>query len=211
MSPRREHERGGISAILHWPFTGYLTLARLARRTRAMHAVRQTPPAQLESRGVSTPAASAVPGVVGDPAAALPWYRQVSRDQWRAFWAVFLGWVVDSFDFNILAFIIIDIQESFTVDRALAGALGHGDADDAAGRRHDRRNRGRQVGTQAAADALGAVVLALRVPQRILDVVRDAVRASARCSASAWAASGRPACRSCSSTGRRGCAAWPRG
>jgi SHS family lactate transporter-like MFS transporter len=54
----------------------------------------------------------------------LPWYRQVTREQWRAFWAVFLGWVVDSFDFNILAFIIIDIQQSFTVDRALAGALG---------------------------------------------------------------------------------------
>lgn len=36
----------------------------------------------------------------------------------------FLGWVVDAFDFNILAFILIDIQKSFTVDRALAGALG---------------------------------------------------------------------------------------
>ena len=35
-----------------------------------------------------------------------------------------LGWIVDSFDFNILAFIVIDIQKSFTVDRALAGALG---------------------------------------------------------------------------------------
>jgi MFS transporter, SHS family, lactate transporter len=53
-----------------------------------------------------------------------PWYRQVTRDQWRAFWAVFLGWIVDSFDFNILAFILIDIQQSFTIDRALAGALG---------------------------------------------------------------------------------------
>ena len=73
---------------------------------------------------MNTPAASAIPGVVSDPASALPWYRQVTRDQWRAFWAVFLGWVVDSFDFNILAFIIIDIQQSFTVDRALAGALG---------------------------------------------------------------------------------------
>jgi SHS family lactate transporter-like MFS transporter len=52
------------------------------------------------------------------------WFRQVTRDQWRAFWAVFLGWVVDSFDFNILAFIVIDIQRSFTIDRALAGALG---------------------------------------------------------------------------------------
>jgi SHS family lactate transporter-like MFS transporter len=54
----------------------------------------------------------------------VPWYRQVTRDQWRAFWAVFLGWIVDSFDFNILAFILIDIQQSFTVDRAAAGALG---------------------------------------------------------------------------------------
>ncbi|MEQ8494095.1 MAG: MFS transporter, partial [Gammaproteobacteria bacterium] len=45
-------------------------------------------------------------------------------EQRRAFRAVFLGWVVDSFDFNILAFILIDIQHSFTVDRALAGALG---------------------------------------------------------------------------------------
>ena len=53
-----------------------------------------------------------------------PWYREVTREQWRAFWAVFLGWIVDAFDFNILTFIIIDIQRSFTVDRALAGALG---------------------------------------------------------------------------------------
>src|SRR5438876_8193905 len=57
-------------------------------------------------------------------APAVPWYQQVNREQWRAFWAVFLGWVVDAFDFNILSFILIDIQKSFTVDRALAGALG---------------------------------------------------------------------------------------
>src|SRR5436189_6138928 len=55
---------------------------------------------------------------------AQPWYRQVSRDQWRAFWAVFLGWIVDAFDFNILTFILIDIEKSFSVDRALAGLLG---------------------------------------------------------------------------------------
>ena len=58
------------------------------------------------------------------PPLAAPWWREVTADQWRAFWAVFLGWIVDSFDFNILAFIVIDIQRSFTVDRALAGALG---------------------------------------------------------------------------------------
>jgi len=53
-----------------------------------------------------------------------PWYTQVSRDQWRAFFAVFLGWIVDAFDFNIITFILIDIEKSFTIDRALAGALG---------------------------------------------------------------------------------------
>jgi SHS family lactate transporter-like MFS transporter len=73
---------------------------------------------------VSSPPDGTVAAVAPDPDPGLPWYRQVTRDQWRAFWAVFLGWIVDSFDFNILAFIIIDIQQSFTVDRALAGLLG---------------------------------------------------------------------------------------
>jgi SHS family lactate transporter-like MFS transporter len=58
------------------------------------------------------------------PEKPLAWYRQVTPSQWRAFWAVFLGWIVDSFDFNVLTFIVIDIQKSFTVDRALAGLLG---------------------------------------------------------------------------------------
>src|SRR5215467_8038008 len=53
-----------------------------------------------------------------------PWYRQVNATQWRAFWATFLGWVLDGFDFTILTFILLDIQHSFTIDRALAGALG---------------------------------------------------------------------------------------
>ncbi len=53
-----------------------------------------------------------------------PWYRQVNGTQWRAFWATFLGWVLDGFDFTILTFILIDIQNSFTVSSALAGALG---------------------------------------------------------------------------------------
>jgi SHS family lactate transporter-like MFS transporter len=73
---------------------------------------------------VSTPLDVGHPALRREAASDLPWYRQVTREQWRAFWAVFLGWVVDSFDFNILAFIIIDIQRSFTVDRALVGLLG---------------------------------------------------------------------------------------
>jgi SHS family lactate transporter-like MFS transporter len=52
------------------------------------------------------------------------WYREVNREQWRAFLATFLGWVLDGFDFTILTFILLDIQRSFSVDSALAGALG---------------------------------------------------------------------------------------
>ena len=53
-----------------------------------------------------------------------PWFRQVSREQWKAFFATFLGWLLDGFDFTIMTFILIDLQSSFTVDRGLAGALG---------------------------------------------------------------------------------------
>jgi SHS family lactate transporter-like MFS transporter len=74
---------------------------------------------------VSTPLEAVIRTTPADETASnRPWYRQVNREQWRAFWAVFLGWVVDSFDFNILAFIIIDIQQSFSIDRAAAGLLG---------------------------------------------------------------------------------------
>src|SRR3954469_23368292 len=58
------------------------------------------------------------------PNTALPWYRQVSATQWRAFLACYFGWVLDAFDFTILTFLLVDIQRSFTVDKALAGALG---------------------------------------------------------------------------------------
>lgn len=54
----------------------------------------------------------------------LPWYRQISKAQWKAFLATFFGWLLDGFDFTIMTFILIDIQNSFSVDRALAGALG---------------------------------------------------------------------------------------
>lgn len=53
-----------------------------------------------------------------------PWYREVSREQWRAFLAAYLGWMLDGFDFTILTFLLVEIQQTFTVNSALAGALG---------------------------------------------------------------------------------------
>ena len=68
-----------------------------------------------QTPGPRPPASAPPPG---------PWYRGVSGAQWKAFFATFLGWLLDAFDFTILTFILLDIQQSFTVDRALAGALG---------------------------------------------------------------------------------------
>ena len=51
-------------------------------------------------------------------------YRDLTREQWRAFAATFLGWMFDGFDFTVLTFILIDIQKTFAVDAVLAGALG---------------------------------------------------------------------------------------
>jgi SHS family lactate transporter-like MFS transporter len=65
-----------------------------------------------------------MPTVDVDAGQSLPWYRQVTRDQWKAFIGCYLGWMLDGFDFTILTFLLVDIQRSFTVDKALAGALG---------------------------------------------------------------------------------------
>lgn len=51
-------------------------------------------------------------------------FRDVSREQWRAFLAAYLGWTLDGFDFTILTFLLVEIQQTFTVNSALAGALG---------------------------------------------------------------------------------------
>jgi MFS transporter, SHS family, lactate transporter len=54
----------------------------------------------------------------------MAWYQQVSREQRKAFLATFFAWVIDAFDFTILTFVIVNIQQSFSIDAALAGLLG---------------------------------------------------------------------------------------
>ena len=110
----------------------------------------------------------------------LPWYRQISKAQWKAFLATFFGWLLDGFDFTIMTFILIDIQNSFSVDRALAGAPGRRGAGDGdvvvPARWWSWRWYGRRpMGPQAAIDALDFVVLDLCVLERVLDVLRDAL------------------------------------
>jgi MFS family permease len=51
-------------------------------------------------------------------------FASLTPTQRRAFFAAFFGWMLDGFDFTILTFVLADIQRSFTIDNALAGALG---------------------------------------------------------------------------------------
>jgi len=54
---------------------------------------------------------------------ARPSLSTVTGDQWLAFGATMSGWILDAFDYNILAIVLIDIQKSFTIDSTLAGLL----------------------------------------------------------------------------------------
>ena len=51
------------------------------------------------------------------------WYHDLSPDQRKAFWAAYLGWTLDGFDYYILSLLLVDVQRSFTVSSTLAGAL----------------------------------------------------------------------------------------
>jgi SHS family lactate transporter-like MFS transporter len=53
----------------------------------------------------------------------MPWHRDVTADQWKAFAAAFLGWMLDGFDYTILLLLLGDIQRTFSVSNALLGAL----------------------------------------------------------------------------------------
>src|SRR5215469_1079859 len=45
----------------------------------------------------------------------LPWWKEPTRDQWRAWVAAWLGWTLDSFDFTIFLLIMLPIAKEFNV------------------------------------------------------------------------------------------------
>src|SRR6201993_4120354 len=47
--------------------------------------------------------------------AALPWWREPTREQWHAWIAAWLGWTLDAFDFTIFLLIMLPISQSFNV------------------------------------------------------------------------------------------------
>lgn len=54
----------------------------------------------------------------------MPWYRTITRDQWRALAAAKLGWMLDAMDFLLYVMAIGALKTYFGFDDAFAGLLG---------------------------------------------------------------------------------------
>jgi len=45
----------------------------------------------------------------------VPWWKEPTKDQWMAWWAAWLGWTLDAFDFTIFLLIMVPIAKTFDV------------------------------------------------------------------------------------------------
>jgi SHS family lactate transporter-like MFS transporter len=45
----------------------------------------------------------------------IPWWKEPTRDQWMAWWAAWLGWTLDAFDFTVFMLIMVPIAKTFDV------------------------------------------------------------------------------------------------
>src|SRR3954465_5921277 len=54
----------------------------------------------------------------------LPWYRDITRDQWRILAAAKVGWMLDAMDFMLYAMAVGQLRLYFGFDDATAGLLG---------------------------------------------------------------------------------------
>src|SRR5258708_21183022 len=47
--------------------------------------------------------------------AAMPWWKEPTKDQWYAWWAAWLGWTLAAFDFTVFLLIMVPISPEFVV------------------------------------------------------------------------------------------------
>ena len=45
----------------------------------------------------------------------MPWWKEPTKDQWLAWWAAWLGWTLDAFDFTVFLLIMVPIAKEFNV------------------------------------------------------------------------------------------------
>ena len=47
--------------------------------------------------------------------AQVPWWKEPTKDQWLAWWAAWLGWTLDAFDFTVFLLIMVPIANEFSI------------------------------------------------------------------------------------------------
>src|SRR6202047_349905 len=52
---------------------------------------------------------------IATAARSIPWWKEPTRDQWMAWWAAWLGWTLDAFDFTVFLLIMVPIAKEFGV------------------------------------------------------------------------------------------------
>src|SRR4029453_19518783 len=57
-------------------------------------------------------------------ALAVPWYRAITRDQWRVLLAAKFGWMLDSMDFMLYTMAVGQLRTYFQFGDDMAGFLG---------------------------------------------------------------------------------------
>ena len=54
----------------------------------------------------------------------IPWWKEPSKEQWKAWIAAWLGWTLDAFDFTIFLLIMVPIAKEFDVSLTAVAAVG---------------------------------------------------------------------------------------
>jgi MFS family permease len=63
------------------------------------------------------------PAITAVPAADVPWYRTITREQWQALAAAKVGWMLDAMDFMLYAVALNQLRTYFGFNDATAGLL----------------------------------------------------------------------------------------